>query len=255
MYTDPKGSLMRTLGLLLLPLLFACQSTTGSSNSAECNNVATLTLGTPVTGALSSTDCTVSEDREDNFSLTLASPTVLSVNYSPSFTGEIEILNQAAPSAEQELVTHGAGQFYIALPAGVYGVQVMGSPSTTGSYTLAVASSSQPAGCYGPNTPMFIARGGGVTGALTTSDCVNNSYYADVFSFRGVAGQTYTFTSNANVGINLEINRAGAVQIFGLNNNPGVATVTFHPTATDMYNIGVIGIPQTKTGTYTFSMQ
>ena len=245
---------MRNLGWLILPLIIAaCQDTTGT-NSAECNNIVTVTLGSPVSGELTSSDCTNSEDREDNYSLTLASPTILSVNYSPSFAGQISFQNQAAPAAEQEVVNNGSGQFYAALPAGVYGVQVMGDPKATGKYTLTIASSSAPSGCVA-STPVFVARGASITGAITTSDCVNNSYYGDLFRFAGVAGKTYTFTSNANVGINLEVNRQGSVIGNGFNNNAGVATYSFHPTATDMYNIAVIGIPQNKTGTYTFSMQ
>lgn len=228
--------------------LVGCQDA-AAPDGGNCGNPLALTVGTPISGELSAADCTSDGVREDAYRFQLTAQSILSLS---AGSVQFDLMNGSAPAAGQEIFASATGAMMAALPPGSYSIMVHGTRNA--SYTLSVTPTALPSACT-PATPIFIVRGASLNGAITQSSCSSNSYYAQPFQFRGVANQSYTFSSTATVGINLEVNRAGTYLANRSNNNAGSNSLTFRSPATDIYNIGVIAIPQNRFGTYTFSVQ
>lgn len=187
-------------------------SSIGSVNA--CNLVTPISWGITSSGSLAAGDCTSgyrsTNYYTDRYSFTASAGQQVAIQLSGSFDTYVFLKNPAGTAIDSNDDGGGgtnsripASSGYFTIPAaGTYQIEVTSySTFATGAYSLTVTtnsavstSSASSSSSANPCSLMpEIVRGITTNGALTTVDCSagvrGSSYYADRYSFTGVAGQ------------------------------------------------------------------
>lgn len=218
-----------------------------------------VTAGTPLSGALSNSDCRYNNSPADFYRLVV--PATQSLTIDLTTTAFVPALFVFGPTGGSPIVLHqpssgGAAQIIAAVPAGTYTVAVASNSATaSGNYTLSVTAAS--ANICGLNGATTVTVPQTINGTLTTSDCKLTSSDprpADLYKFTLAGTQVVTLTSQSTAfaPVTNLYDATGAFIVSGdstLNQTRVVRTLT-----AGTYYVATEGKTLTSSGAYTLDL-
>lgn len=218
------------------------------------------TIGSTTNGALTTSDCRLTDGSYVDFYTTSVA------------TAAAYLFNQASTAFDTFLTLLSSAGFVIAvnddsgsttnstikvlLPAASYTLAATSfAPSATGSYTLSSAATSAAiTGCE----EVFVARGISTTQDLQTTDCANGGFYSDDVLIFLRAGQTVTIDMSSTA-MDASLKLYGASGLVASNDDRDSTTtdarIVYTVTADALYLIVPTSFAAGSTGAYTLIIQ
>lgn len=251
----------RAVAVLALPVfLVAAECATEPPPPDTCETGLTLSVGTPVTGAVAGGDCALDGRHADSYAFSLNAQTL--IHFAVNGTTETDIRIRSGDN-EVALYEDGEAQYnaFVILTPGDYVLDVAAhEDGENGDYTINTflpSAANAPVGCLQqPGQRLWVRIGVDAGAAITANDCPGApGFRADMYLVYMPGGQARTITiTGVDIGNNVEIRRFGQTTMLKqqARQTAGANVVTFTPPADDYYAIGVIwGV----NGTYAIRIQ
>ena len=251
---------LRAVAVLAMPVVLIAAECGTEPPPDTCETGLTLSIGTPVTGAVAGGDCALDGRHVDSYAFSVAAQSIIRFNTNGQTGTDVRV--RTAGNKEIALHDNDQTQFatFVILTPGDYILDVAASEDgEKGDYTIGstLLTAPQPIGCLQPPGQwMWAAIGVDVAAAITADDCAG----APGFRFDGylvymTGNQPRTITvTGAQIGNNVEIRAKDQPALLKqqARNTAGANVVSFTPPQTGYYQIGVIwGV----NGTYSFKVQ
>jgi hypothetical protein len=258
--------LRRLLGFTLVAVQFSCghdaaAPITGGNNTCG-TTAAPHALGANTPGALTTSDCTLSDGSYiDYYVTTLTAGAYVFNQTSTEFDTYLFLLSPdrfliAFNDDDPQLSTSTNSLIKAILPAGDFVLGANAYPGSLGAYSLiSAASTPGVTGCE----DVFVVKGTSTTQALETTDCPVTNSYADNYLIALTAGQSITVTmSSSAVDSFLALYYVNGRVLFNDNQSPtsNDAQFTYTATVSDIFVISAQSAGGTAaTGAYTLTVQ
>jgi hypothetical protein len=212
-----------------------------------CISGRAMAIGGAVSGRVAAGDCLIGDKRGDSYSFLLPVPTLVRLNISGDLPVDLAIKDLArSVDSRQLLIESGVtGAMYVALPAGIFTVEITMSGAKPTSYAMLATSvtASSLTGCISQNgiRPVYVVPQASLEGLVAVDDCLDSSsHFVDYVGVYMPANQSRRISVSGSAGMSLAIYDQDPAAVAGQSSDvAGSIALRFTPSHSGFYRVAI----------------